>query len=71
MNTSDDNSILSEPESTFEVGTDEIKKAVDLLMAEGTPESHDGLLQLAADHGVPVTPEMDDQEIKSRIYAVL
>jgi hypothetical protein len=71
MITPEDRSILSEPETTFEIGSDEIKAKVDQLMAEGTPESHDELLKLAADHGVPVSPEMPDEEVKSRIYAVL
>jgi len=71
MNTFEDNSILSEPETTFEVGTDEIKSRMEELIAEDTPESHDEIVQLAADHGIPVTPEMDNDEIKNRVNAVL
>ena len=69
--TNDDNSILSEPETTFEVGTDEIKRTLNQLIAEGTPEAHDAIVQLAMDHGVPVAPEMTDEEIRDRIYHVL
>lgn len=71
MITADDNSILSEPETTFEIDTKEIKSRLAKLKAEGTPEAHDEILKLAADHGVPVSPEMNDEEIESRIYAVL
>ena len=71
MNSTDDSSILAEPETTFEMDSADVKAAVDQLVEEGTPEAHDEIVQIAQDHGVPATPEMDDEEIKNRIESVI
>ncbi len=65
------NSILNEPETSFEQNTGEVKDAVDQLAEEGTQEAHDEILWIAKGHGISVTPSMSSQEIKEKIHEVL
>jgi hypothetical protein len=65
------NSILGESETTFEVGSSEIKDRVDELAAEETQEAKDEMFSIAKDHGVSVTPSMSAEEIKESINGVL
>jgi hypothetical protein len=65
------NSILSEPETSFEQNTDEVKDAINHLAEEDTQEAHDEILWIAKGHGISVTPSMSTEEIKEKIYEVL
>ena len=64
-------SILSEPESSFEQDTNEVKTTVDQLAAEDTQEARDEILWIAKGHGIAVTPNMSTEEIKEKINEVL
>ena len=65
------NSILSEPETSFEQTSEEVKETVDQLAFEDTQEAHDEILWIAKGHGVSVTPSMSTAEIKEKINEVL
>lgn len=65
------NSILGDPETTFEVGSSELKQRVSALAGEETQEAKDEMLSMAKDHGVSVTPSMSVEEIQESIAKVL
>ncbi len=66
------NSILSEPENSFEQNTEEVKEAADQLAFEDTQEARDEILLIAKSHGInDVTPNMSTEEIKEKINEVL
>ena len=64
-------SILSEPETTFEEGSEEVKQRAAELAEEDTPEAKDEMMALAKDHGVEVTPSMTAEEINDSIHDVM
>ncbi len=65
------NSILSDPATTFEAGSSEVKERIDSLAADDTPEATDEMLNIAKDHGVSVTPNMSAEEIREKVHEVL
>lgn len=71
MVTETNNSILSEPETSFEQTTEEVKETVDQLAFEDTQEARDEILWIAKGHGIAVTPNMSTEEIKEKIHEVL
>lgn len=71
MVTETNNSILNEPETSFEQNTEEIKETVDQLASEDSPEARDEIMWIAKGHGVAVTPDMSAEEIKEKINEVL
>ncbi len=71
MVTDPSNSILGDPQTTFEAASTEVKDRVDALVTEDTQEAKDEMFSIAKDHGVAVTPNMTSKQIQDSIHDVM
>ena len=71
MTTDPANSILNEPDTTFEIESEEVKDIVDELAEDASPDAVDQMYKLAKDKGISVTPNMTAEEIKDQVHDVL